>query len=68
MLNKNIREVKETGCTDTILTTRQFYKVGYEDAKTWMERRLEAIKSGVPNWAATAIAGEQQKRSRPSTW
>ncbi len=34
---------------------RQFHKVGYEDAKTWMERRLAGMKSGVPNWAATTI-------------
>ncbi len=39
-------------------TARQFHKDGYEDAKTWMERTLAAMKSGVPNWAATAIAGE----------
>jgi hypothetical protein len=65
MLNKNIRDVKETGCTDTILTARQFHKVGYEDAKTLMERRLAAMKSGVPNWAATRIAGEWQSCLSP---
>jgi hypothetical protein len=65
MLNKNIRDVKETGCTDTISTARQFHKFGYEDAKLWMERRLAAMKSGVPNWAATAIAGEWQSSLSP---
>jgi hypothetical protein len=65
MLNKNIRDVKETGCTDTILTARQFHKVGYEDTKTWMERRLAVMKSGVPNWAATDIAGEWQSGLSP---
>jgi hypothetical protein len=37
---------------------RQFHKVRYEDAKTWMERKLAGMKSGVPNWVATAMAGE----------
>ncbi len=32
--------------------------VGYEDAKMWMERRLARMKSGVPDWAATTMAGE----------
>ncbi len=64
-VKKNIRDVKETGCTDTILTARQFHKVGYEDAKTWMERRVAAMKSGVSNWAATAIAGEWQSSLSP---
>jgi hypothetical protein len=62
MLDKNIRDVRETGSTDY----RQFHKVGYEDAKTWMERRLAAMKSGVPNWAATAIAGEWQSGLTPN--
>jgi hypothetical protein len=61
MLDK-IRNVKETGSTDY----RQFHKVGYEDAKTWMERRLAAMKSGAPNWAATAIAGEWQSGLPPN--
>jgi hypothetical protein len=37
---------------------KQFSKVGYEDAKTWMERRLARMKSSIPNWAATAMAME----------
>jgi hypothetical protein len=65
MLNKNIRDVKETGCTNTISNARQFHKVGYEETNTWMERRLAAMKSGVPNWAATAIAGEWQSGLSP---
>jgi hypothetical protein len=61
MINKNIREPRETGKVDNSSNIRQFHKVGYEDAKTWMERRLAAMKSGVPNWAATALAGEWQR-------
>jgi hypothetical protein len=61
MLDKNIRDVRKTGSTDY----RQFHKVGYEDAKTWMERRLAAMKSGVPNWATTTIAGEWQNGLPP---
>ncbi len=37
---------------------RQYHKVEYEDAKTWMERRLSGMKPGVPNWVATTLAGE----------
>ena len=37
---------------------RQYHKVGYKDAKIWMERRLAGMKSGVPNWVAIALAGE----------
>jgi hypothetical protein len=44
---------------------RQFHKVGYEDAKTWMERRLTGMISGVPNWAATTIAGEWVRSLEP---
>jgi hypothetical protein len=35
-----------------------FTSLEYEDAKTWMERRLAGMKSGIPNWVATAMAGE----------
>jgi hypothetical protein len=44
---------------------RQFLKVGYKDAKTWMEWKLASMKSGVPNWAATAIAEEWQSGMVP---
>jgi hypothetical protein len=27
---------------------KQFSKVGFEEAKAWMERRLAGIKNGVP--------------------
>jgi hypothetical protein len=37
---------------------KQYSKVGYEDVKTWMERRLAGMKSGIPNWAAIAMATE----------
>jgi hypothetical protein len=65
MLNKNIREPRETGKADNSSNIRQFHKVGYKDAKTWMERRLASIKSSVPNWAATALAGEWQSGLSP---
>jgi hypothetical protein len=58
MLNKSIREPRETGKVDNSSNIRQFHKVGCEDAKTWMERRLAAIKSGIPNCTATTLAGE----------
>ena len=35
---------------------QQYHKVDFEDAKTWMERRLAGMKKGVPNWVATALA------------
>ncbi len=31
----------------------QFRKVGFEDAKSWMERRLANLRSGIPNSVAT---------------
>jgi hypothetical protein len=65
MFNENIREPMETGNVDNSSNIRQFHKIGYEDAKTWMERRLAAMKSNVPNWAATALAGEWQSRLSP---
>ncbi len=37
---------------------QQYHKVGYEDAKTWMERRLAGMKTGVPNWVDSSLAGE----------
>jgi hypothetical protein len=38
------------------VNVNQYKKVGYEDAKTWMERRVANMKSGVPNWAAADLA------------
>ena len=35
---------------------QQYHKVGFEDAKTWMESRLAGMKKGVPNWVAMALA------------
>jgi hypothetical protein len=43
---------------DNRINVKQYKKVGYEDAKTWMERRLANMKSGVPNWAATDLASQ----------
>jgi hypothetical protein len=43
---------------DNRINVKQYKKVGYKDAKTWMERRLANMKSGVPNWAATDLASQ----------
>ncbi len=43
---------------DNRINVKQYKKVGYEDAKTWMERRLANMKSGVPNWAAKGLASQ----------
>jgi len=43
---------------DSSVNVKQYKKVGYEDAKTWMECRLASMKSGVPNWAATDLASQ----------
>ena len=34
----------------------QYRKVGFEDAKSWMERRLAKLRSGIPNSVATQLA------------
>ena len=34
----------------------QFRKVGFEDAKSWMERRLAKMRAGIPNSVATQLA------------
>jgi hypothetical protein len=50
---------------DSSVNVEQYYKkVGYKDAKTWMERRLANMKSGVPNWAATDLASQWSKGLR----
>jgi hypothetical protein len=43
---------------DGSVNVKQYKKVGYKDAKTWMEHRLANMKSGVPNWAATDLASQ----------
>ncbi len=45
-------------CVNFSPQMRRYHKVVYKDAKTWMERRLAGMKSGVPNWVTTALAGE----------
>jgi hypothetical protein len=45
-----------TSQVDNRIKVKQYKKVGYKDAKTWMEHRLANMKSGVPNWAATDLA------------
>jgi hypothetical protein len=49
MSNENIKEPREASKVDDSSNIRQFHKVGYKDAKTWMERRLAAMKSVIPN-------------------
>lgn len=34
----------------------QYRKVGFEDAKAWMERRLANLRSGIPNSVVTQLA------------
>jgi hypothetical protein len=43
---------------DNRIKVNQYKKVGYEDDKTWMERRLANMNSGVPNWAAVDLASQ----------
>jgi hypothetical protein len=40
------------------INIKQYKKVGFEDAKSWMECRLANLRSGVPNWAATDFASQ----------
>ena len=35
---------------------KQFSKVGFKEAKAWMERRLAAMKNGVPKAVAAELA------------
>jgi hypothetical protein len=37
---------------------KQFSKVGFEKAKAWMERRLAAMKNGIPKADAAEMAGD----------
>ena len=67
MLVKNTR--RKLTCEQPHVHTnpqlKQFHKIGFKDAKTWMERRLVGMRSSVSNWAATAIAGEWQSCPTP---
>jgi hypothetical protein len=47
-----------TSQVDNRIKVKQYKKVGYKDAKTWMERRLANMKSEVPNWATTDLASQ----------
>jgi hypothetical protein len=47
-----------TSQVDNRIKVKQYKKVGYKDAKTWMERRLANMKSGVPTWDATDLASQ----------
>jgi hypothetical protein len=49
---------------DSSVNVKQYKKVGYKDAKTWMERRLANMKSGVPNWAAMDLSSQWSKGLR----
>jgi hypothetical protein len=45
---------------------KQFRKVGLEDAKTWMERRLACMRLGTPNLVATEMASTWAQQLNPS--
>jgi hypothetical protein len=53
-------------CLDMNSSFKQYSKVGYVDAKTWLERQLAVMKSCIPNWADTAIATELQNQLNPT--
>jgi hypothetical protein len=53
-----INKLHRTARVDSRINAKQYKKVGYEDAKSWMECRLANIKSGIPNWAATDLASQ----------
>jgi hypothetical protein len=48
------------------LEIQQFRKVGLEDAKTWMERRLARMRSGIPNSVATEMTSTWAQQLNPS--
>ena len=62
-LNKQIERlqrgtVSHGGEADNINTTTQYTKVGYEEAKRWMELKLANMKSGIPAPEINRVAGE----------
>ena len=56
--NNDQYQAKQSGNNVRRPQLQQYHKVGYEDAKTWMERRLAGMETGVSNWVATTLAGE----------
>jgi hypothetical protein len=48
------------------INLKQFRKVGLEDAKTWMERRLACMRSGILNLVATELASTWAQQLNPS--
>jgi hypothetical protein len=55
--------LKTLGNNDNSLN--QFRKVGFEDAKSWMERRLANLRSGIPNSVATQLASGWARQLSP---
>jgi hypothetical protein len=45
---------------------KQYRKVGIEDAKTWMERRLAHMRSGIPNSTVTTLAAGWASQLSPA--
>jgi hypothetical protein len=45
---------------------KQYRMVGVEDAKSWMERRLANMRSGIPNSAATKLAAGWAQQLTPT--
>jgi hypothetical protein len=57
-------------CLETLrnseINLKQFRKVGLEDAKTWMERRLTCMRLGIPNLVAMELASTLAQQLNPS--
>jgi hypothetical protein len=48
------------------INLKQFRKAGFEDAKSWMDRRLASMRLGIPNSVATEIASNWAQQLNPS--
>jgi hypothetical protein len=63
-------EPPRRSCLETIgnseINLKQYRKVGFEDAKSWMERRHSCMRSGIPNSMATEMASNWAQKLNPS--
>ncbi len=50
---------------DNEKSLNQYRKVGFKDAKSWMERRLAKLTSGIPNSVATQLASGWARQLSP---
>jgi hypothetical protein len=59
-IERDRREPPWWSCLETLenseITLKQCRKVGFEDAKSWMECRLACMRSGIPNSKAKEMA------------